>query len=246
MNQNHGSLEIEVRPPQTKDFADSQTEAQANQHDGPKGLNQRVEYLPSILYWELLNVERNPMDLVEVKGISKRKKRPHVLQGENVLNSLSSGLVQGAEGAAFNAGVGHTLGVIAWAYGGEAPTWKDGAWFYESSPNTPGLLRQLLSGVTVGNVITGNGMEKHPGCYSDEECGGLEKPRTYDHELSHIPQSYALGFGYLPVNIVTMFIGASVELTPTDLKGAGHRNGLMERYWIHVTDYCKAGSPRCE
>jgi len=32
------------------------------------------------MLWELLNVERNPMDLVEVKGISKRKKRPRVLQ----------------------------------------------------------------------------------------------------------------------------------------------------------------------
>ena len=31
------------------------------------------------MLWELLNVERNPMDLVEVKGISKRKKRPCVL-----------------------------------------------------------------------------------------------------------------------------------------------------------------------
>jgi hypothetical protein len=50
LDQNHGSLEIEVRPPQTEYFADSQTEAQANQHDGPKGLNQSVEYLPSILY----------------------------------------------------------------------------------------------------------------------------------------------------------------------------------------------------
>jgi hypothetical protein len=29
---------------------------------------------------ELLNVKRNPMDLVEVKGISKRKRRPRVLQ----------------------------------------------------------------------------------------------------------------------------------------------------------------------
>jgi integrase len=32
------------------------------------------------MLWELLNVERNPMDLVEVKGISKLKKRPRVLQ----------------------------------------------------------------------------------------------------------------------------------------------------------------------
>jgi integrase len=32
------------------------------------------------MLWELLDVERNPMDLVEVKGISKRKKRPRVLQ----------------------------------------------------------------------------------------------------------------------------------------------------------------------
>jgi len=32
------------------------------------------------MLWELLDVERNPMELVEVKGISKRKKRPRVLQ----------------------------------------------------------------------------------------------------------------------------------------------------------------------
>ncbi len=32
------------------------------------------------MLWELLDVERNPMDLVEVKGISKRKKRPRILQ----------------------------------------------------------------------------------------------------------------------------------------------------------------------
>jgi integrase len=32
------------------------------------------------MLWELLDVERNPMELVEVKGISKRKKRPCVLQ----------------------------------------------------------------------------------------------------------------------------------------------------------------------
>jgi integrase len=30
------------------------------------------------MLWELLSVERNPMDLVEVKGISKRKKRPNI------------------------------------------------------------------------------------------------------------------------------------------------------------------------
>jgi integrase len=32
------------------------------------------------MLWELLNVQRNPIELVEVKGISKRKKRPRVLQ----------------------------------------------------------------------------------------------------------------------------------------------------------------------
>ena len=40
-----------------------------------------------------LNVERNPMDLVEVKGISKRKKRPQVLQVKDawqILDALGS------------------------------------------------------------------------------------------------------------------------------------------------------------
>jgi integrase len=40
------------------------------------------------MLWELLNVERNPMDLVEVKGISKRKKRPRVLQVEDAWQIL--------------------------------------------------------------------------------------------------------------------------------------------------------------
>ena len=35
--------------------------------------------LDKAMLWELPNVERNPMDLVDV-GISKRKKRPRVLQ----------------------------------------------------------------------------------------------------------------------------------------------------------------------
>ena len=32
------------------------------------------------MIWELIGVDRNPMDLVEVKGISKRRKRPRILQ----------------------------------------------------------------------------------------------------------------------------------------------------------------------
>src|SRR5271165_682325 len=45
------------------------------------------------MLWELLNVERNPMDLVEVKGISKRKKRPRVLQVKDAWQMLDA-LVQ--------------------------------------------------------------------------------------------------------------------------------------------------------
>jgi integrase len=45
------------------------------------------------MLWELLNVERNPMDLVEVKGISKRKKRPRVLQLKDAWQMLDA-LVQ--------------------------------------------------------------------------------------------------------------------------------------------------------
>ena len=45
------------------------------------------------MLWELLNVERNPMDLVEVKGISKRKKRPCVLQVKDAWQMLDA-LVQ--------------------------------------------------------------------------------------------------------------------------------------------------------
>jgi integrase len=43
---------------------------------------------PRILHWELLDVERNPMELVEVKGISKRKKRPRVLQSKEAWKVL--------------------------------------------------------------------------------------------------------------------------------------------------------------
>jgi len=45
------------------------------------------------MLWELLNVERNPMDLVEVKGIRKRKKRPFVLQVKDAWQMLDA-LVQ--------------------------------------------------------------------------------------------------------------------------------------------------------
>jgi integrase len=45
------------------------------------------------MLWELLNVERNLMDLVEVKGISKRKKRPRVLQVKDAWQMLDA-LVQ--------------------------------------------------------------------------------------------------------------------------------------------------------
>lgn len=42
------------------------------------------------MLWELLNVERNPMDLVEVKGISKRKQRPRVLQVKDARQILDA------------------------------------------------------------------------------------------------------------------------------------------------------------
>ena len=45
------------------------------------------------MLWESLNVERNPMDLVEVKGISKRKKRPCVLPVKGAWQMLDA-LVQ--------------------------------------------------------------------------------------------------------------------------------------------------------
>jgi integrase len=47
----------------------------------------------SAIAHRLLNVERNPIDLVEVKGISKRKKRPQVLQVKDAWQILDA-LVQ--------------------------------------------------------------------------------------------------------------------------------------------------------
>lgn len=45
------------------------------------------------MLWELVSMDRNPMDLVEVKGISKRKRRPRVLLVKDVWLILDS-LVQ--------------------------------------------------------------------------------------------------------------------------------------------------------
>lgn len=161
--------------------------------------------------------------------------------GRNALDSMGAGFVHGLEASVTNMGMGHSLGLIAWASGGKAPVWKDGAWFYESNPKTPGILGEILSGITVGNVITGNNMERPAGCYTTSECGGrdprTDHPTVYEHELSHIPQSYVLGFGYAPVNILSMFVGGSLSLRPLDFKGAGHTNGFLERSWIGVTDY---------
>ncbi len=45
------------------------------------------------MLWELLDVQRNPIELVEVKGISKRKRRPHILQVRDAWRILDA-LVQ--------------------------------------------------------------------------------------------------------------------------------------------------------
>jgi integrase len=42
------------------------------------------------MLWELLSVERNPIDLVEVKGISKRTKRPRVLHMKDAWQILDA------------------------------------------------------------------------------------------------------------------------------------------------------------
>jgi len=42
------------------------------------------------MLWELLSVERNPIDLVEVKGISKRTKRPRVLHVKDAWQILDA------------------------------------------------------------------------------------------------------------------------------------------------------------
>jgi integrase len=40
------------------------------------------------MLWELLDVRRNPIELVEVKGISKRTKRPRILQAKEAWRIL--------------------------------------------------------------------------------------------------------------------------------------------------------------
>jgi len=42
------------------------------------------------MIWELIGVDRNPMDLVEVKGISKRRKRPRILQVKDAWRILDA------------------------------------------------------------------------------------------------------------------------------------------------------------
>ena len=42
------------------------------------------------MIWELIAVDRNPMDLVEVKGISKRRKRPRILQVKDAWRILDA------------------------------------------------------------------------------------------------------------------------------------------------------------
>jgi integrase len=42
------------------------------------------------MLWELIGVDRNPMDLVEVKGISKRKQRPRILQERDAWRTLDA------------------------------------------------------------------------------------------------------------------------------------------------------------
>jgi integrase len=52
-----------------------------------------VPPLDKAMLWELLDVQCNPMELVEVKGTSKRKKRPRVLQVQDAWRILDE-LVQ--------------------------------------------------------------------------------------------------------------------------------------------------------
>jgi integrase len=42
------------------------------------------------MIWELIDVERNPMELVKVRGISKRKQRPHILQVKDAWRLLDA------------------------------------------------------------------------------------------------------------------------------------------------------------
>jgi integrase len=42
------------------------------------------------MIWELIGVDRNPMDLVEVKGVSKRRKRPRILQVKDAWRILDA------------------------------------------------------------------------------------------------------------------------------------------------------------
>ena len=48
------------------------------------GINLSMSRLEKAMLWELIPLERNPMGLVELKGVSKRKKSPRILTVEEV------------------------------------------------------------------------------------------------------------------------------------------------------------------
>src|SRR5437879_5894186 len=50
--------------------------------------------LEKAMLWEVIDLTRNPMTLVEVRGISKRRKKPFILNLEQYLDVLDTLVVQ--------------------------------------------------------------------------------------------------------------------------------------------------------
>ena len=98
-------------------------------------------------------------------------------------------------------GIGH-----AWGYlnSGEAPSWRNGAWVYESKGTWP---------VTIGNVVVGDRewlYNSYAYSGSQPSLNSSGQPASVaEHEYGHIPQSETLGFAYGPAVLTSYLVGGA-------------------------------------
>ncbi|WKZ20521.1 MAG: RHS repeat-associated core domain-containing protein [Candidatus Jettenia sp. CY-1] len=128
-----------------------------------------------------------------------------------------------AAGEGVNMGIGHAVGYIA--SGGNAPTFENGAFYYDAN-NTSGW-------ITFGNVVTGP--------YSK-----IDKMYTVDgmqytirqHERGHMPQGTVLGPAYVPAHAASLTVGGLIgTFTDSGFMNGTHRFGFLERYWHPAPSY---------
>jgi hypothetical protein len=146
--------------------------------------------------------------------------------GRDLGSSALVGAEAGIAGAAFNSAVGHIVGIAATH---DLPEWVDGAYFYQNS----------WPGVTLGNVVVGNSDLFYPAQIGMDESGNPKYAEYtgYEHEtLQHIPQSVATGFGYFPVQGLSMIIG-SIRGGQFFTSDAIHTYGPTEHDWGNYPNY---------